>query len=158
MADWSAIFLTLVANAPESEAALGYAVFSIAMVVVRLFGDIIIGRIGGVMVTRVAAVFAGAGVLLAVIGGSLASGLIGFALMGVGYAVIMPLAFSRAASEPGVSAGAGIASVATLGYGGLLLGPPVIGFLAEAVGLRFAFLLLAALAALMLLLAGALRR
>ena len=48
--------------------------------------------------------------------------------------------------------------MATLGYGGLLLGPPVIGFLAEAVGLRFAFLLLAALAAVMLLLAGALRR
>lgn len=158
MADWSAIFLTLVANAPESEAALGYAVFSITMVVVRLFGDIIIGRFGGVMVTRVAAIFAGAGVLLAVIGGSLESGLIGFALMGVGYAVVMPLAFSRAASEPGVSPGAGIASVATLGYGGLLLGPPVIGFLAEAFGLRSAFLLLAALAAVMLLLAGALRR
>ena len=158
MADWSAVFLTLVGGVGEGEAALGYAVFSVAMVVVRLIGDRIVEALGPVIAARIAGVAATTGVLLAVMGGSYETTLTGFAFMGVGYAVIMPLAFSRAANEPGLGPGAGIAAVATLGYGGLLLGPPIIGFLAEALGLRTAFLLLAALAALIALLAGALRR
>jgi MFS family permease len=78
--------------------------------------------------------------------------------MGVGYAVIMPLAFARAANDPGLAPGAASASVSTLGYGGLLLGPPVIGFLSELTSLRVAFFLLAILAGLMVLCSGALRR
>ena len=83
--------------------------------------------------------------------------LAGFALMGVGYAVIMPLAFSRAARDPLLPPGTAIASVSTLGYGGLLLGPPLIGFVADATTLRTGFGLLAVLAALIVVLAGAVR-
>ena len=78
--------------------------------------------------------------------------------MGIGYAVIMPLAFSRAANDPLVPPGQAIASVATLGYGGLLIGPPLIGFLAELFGLRMAFSVLIPLAVLIVVLAGALKR
>ena len=78
--------------------------------------------------------------------------------MGIGYAVIMPLAFSRAANDPKIPPGQALASVATLGYGGMLLGPPLIGAIAGLVGLRLSFLLLVALSALIVILAGSLRR
>lgn len=79
-------------------------------------------------------------------------------MMGVGYAVIMPLAFSRAANDPHVPPGQAIASVATLGYGGLLIGPPLIGLLAGILSLRLAFAVLLPLAVVIVVLAGALRR
>lgn len=77
--------------------------------------------------------------------------------MGVGYAVIMPLAFSRAAADPFLPPGTAIASVSTLGYGGLLLGPPLIGFVADATSLRMGFGILAILAALIVVLAYAVK-
>ncbi|WP_047997034.1 MFS transporter [Puniceibacterium sp. IMCC21224] len=166
MADWSAVYLETAAGAVRAQAALGYAVFSIAMVVTRLSGGWIVQRFGPVRAARLSGVAALLGVLVAVSGPVLAPGqafgvwlvLLGFGMMGVGYAVIMPLAFSRAAAEKGIGGGQAIASVATLGYGGMLLGPPVIGFLAGLTSLPVAFLLLALLALLIILFAGAMKR
>ena len=72
--------------------------------------------------------------------------------------MIMPLAFSRAAKDPHLPPGTAIASVATLGYGGLLLGPPIIGFVAHATDLRTGFAVLVILAVLIIVLARAVRR
>ena len=155
MADWSAIFLVLITSATEAKAALGYTVFSIAMVGMRLMGDRVTRRFGEVTAARMAGTTAAIGVLCAVIFGTYTMSLVGFALMGVGYAVIMPIAFTRAANDPDIAPGAAIASVSTLGYGGLLLGPPLIGFVAEATSIRFAFLILAVLAGLIVILAEA---
>jgi MFS family permease len=94
-----------------------------------------------------------AGLLVAVFGGTVPAVLTGFALIGLGYGVIMPLAFSRAASDPVIAPGPALAGVATLGYGGMLLGPPVIGFVAEGTGMRLSFLVLAGLAVMAFLLA-----
>lgn len=98
------------------------------------------------------------GVFLVVSAGGAVGALTGFAMMGVGYAVIMPLAFSRAANDPHVPPGQAIASVATLGNGGLLIGPPLIGLLAGILPLRLAFAVLLPLAVVIVVLAGALRR
>ncbi|MGQ7843468.1 MFS transporter [Granulosicoccus sp. 3-233] len=157
MADWSAIYLVSVAGSPLDTAALGYACFSTMMVVLRLLGDRVVSLLGPVVTVRVSAVCAMSGVALAVIAATPLWSLCGFALMGAGYAIVMPLVFSRAANDPDTPPGPAIAGVATLAYGGMLLGPPVIGFLAELIGLRAAFLLLAALALLTALLAGHLR-
>lgn len=157
MADWSAVFLKLVTEADEAQAALGYAVFSAMMVITRLGGGVLVERLGPVTTTRASAGTAFLGLMIAIFGGSYPFALWGFALMGMGYAVIMPLVFSRAAADPQVPAGSAIASVATLGYGGMLLGPPVIGFVAELTGMHLAFLVLAALAFLAALLAHRLR-
>ncbi len=157
VADWSAIFLRDVTGAAESIAALGYAVFSVTMVAIRLAGGFVIARFGPVATARFGGVCAALGVLGVVSAGEAGLALAGFALMGVGYAVIMPLAFSRAANDPHVPPGRAIASVATLGYGGLLIGPPLIGFLAEMLTLRLAFTALLPLAVLIALLSGALR-
>ncbi|MEX0327991.1 MAG: MFS transporter [Ruegeria sp.] len=158
VADWSAIFLRDVTGSAESVAALGFAVFSVTMVTVRLAGGLVIARFGPVATARVGGVCAALGVFCVVSAGEAGLALAGFAVMGVGYAVIMPLAFSRAANDPYVPPGQAIASVATLGYGGLLIGPPMIGFLAELVTLRLAFAVLLPLAVLIVVCAGALRR
>nr|WP_171210717.1 MFS transporter [Ruegeria sp. HKCCA5426] len=157
VADWSAIFLRDVTGAAESIAALGYAVFSVTMVAFRLAGGVVIARFGPVATARFGGVCAALGVLGVVSAVQPQLALAGFALMGIGYAVIMPLAFSRAANDPYVPPGQAIASVATLGYGGLLIGPPLIGFLAEMLTLRLAFMALLPLAIMIVILSGALR-
>ncbi|MGI9357409.1 MAG: MFS transporter [Rhizobiaceae bacterium] len=146
MADWSAIFLVSTASVSEAKAALGYTVFSVAMVIMRLMGDRVVHRIGTVNSARIAGLAAAVGSAIAIVFGTFPMILLGFALMGVGYAVVMPLAFTRAANDPDIAPGQAIASVSTLGYGGILLGPPLIGFAAEVTSIRTAFIILTALA------------
>ena len=154
IADWGAVFLRATVEASEAQAALGFAVFSSAMVAARLSGDFAVQRMGPVLTTRVSGMIAFCGLAMAIAANTLAPALAGFALVGIGYAVMMPLIFSRAANDARVRPGPAIASVATLGYGGLLLGPPVIGFVAELTGLRYSFLILLALALMPIVLAS----
>lgn len=157
MADWSAIFLVTATGASEAAATLGYTIYSVAMVTVRFMGSGLVARLGPVRAARLAGLSAATGAFLAVIFVSYPVALAGFVLMGIGYALVIPLAFSRAANDPVVKPGRAIASVATLGYGGILIGPPILGFIAHATSLRFAFLMIALLAMMISLLAGALR-
>lgn len=157
MADWGALFLTLKSGASEATAALGYGMFSAAMVVARLMGHRVIEKLGPVTTARLAGACAALGVVLALVGANLPSGLVGFALLGVGYSVMIPLAVSRAANEPGVSPGRAIAGVATLGYGGMLIGPVVIGAIAQVTSLATGFGVLAVLSLAIIGLAGAMR-
>ena len=146
MADWSAVFLRLVVEVSEARAALGYAVFSLMMVITRLLGGQILERFGAVVTIRASGTIAFIGLMISIFGGSFGAGLLGFALAGIGYAVVMPVVFSRAAADPNFPPGLAIASVATLGYGGMLLGPPIVGFVASYVGLQLSFLVLAGFA------------
>lgn len=153
MADWSALYLIEVALAEESIAPLGLAVFSAAMVFMRLLGGPVIDRLG----TKPAGIASG---IAAVIGTGLAVwvatpviSMVGFLFMGFGYALAMPLAYSRAGNDPVIPAAQAIASVATLGYGGMLLGPAVIGFLTSVTSLRGAFGVLLVLAVAMIVVA-----
>ncbi|MCL7405121.1 MAG: MFS transporter [Marivivens sp.] len=158
MVDWSALILTAAKGVDQAQAALGYTVFSTLMVATRLAGPILVAQLGPAHTTRVSASSAMIGGLLVLVAPSLAIALIGFAAFGIGYAMIIPLAFSRAANDPDVPAGRAIASVATLTYGGILIGPPLIGFVAEATSLNGSLWLLIALAGVTLSMAGALRR
>ncbi|NRB55756.1 MAG: MFS transporter [Salinicola sp.] len=158
MADWSALFLVAVTSASEAQAALGYTVFSVAMVIMRLMGDRLISAFGPRKAARFAGSSALAGVLLAVLFANLYTALAGFVLLGVGYALIMPLAITRAANDPETSPGVAIASVATLGYGAMLVGPPAIGFTAHFITLHYAFCLLGILACFIVICAPALER
>jgi MFS family permease len=150
MADWSAVYLATVLATDEGAAALGYAVFSTAMVATRLAGAGLIARLGaaGTVAASGAVALIGAVTLLAAVAAPMA--LAGFGLLGIGLALVMPLAFSRAAAHGEPSPGAAIAAVATLGYGGMLLGPPVMGFIAAALSLRVAMAVVAVLAVVVL--------
>jgi len=146
MADWSAVFLSTVTGTTEAQAALGYAAFSVMLVATRLAGGWLVGRFGPVAVTRGSGAIGAVGLGLVVLAPGLPLALVGFGLIGVGYAVMVPLAFSRAANDPVMRPGPALASVATLGYGGMLLGPPVVGFIAQVSSLAVAFTALAGLA------------
>ena len=156
IADWSAVFLTRIAGATEAQAALGYTSFSAAMVAMRLAGDRVVGWLGPVLAVRIGGLLSAAGAIVALAFASPAMAILGFCIMGIGYSVVMPMAFSRAAKDPDLPAGRAIASVATLGYGGMLIGPPAIGAVAAARSLPAGFGLIAALALLIAALAGAL--
>lgn len=156
--DWSAVFLSDVLGAAEAQATLGYAVFSVTMVAMRLCVDRLITRHGPRRVALASGLLAASGYLLCAFSGSLALALAGFVLMGLGYAAVIPLAFSRAAADPEVPAGQAIASVATLGYGAMLMGPPAIGFIADVSSLRFSFVLVGLFALLIAVLSPVLGR
>ena len=157
MADWSAVFLREITLASEGAAALGYTVFSATMVITRISGDKIIARFGPVAVVRGSGIVAALGLFIVVYSTVSGVALMGFALVGIGYAVVMPLVFSRAAQDPHMAPGAAVAAVATLGYGGMLLGPALVGLIAHLMGLSFSIFLLGILATCVVLLASCLK-
>ncbi len=137
MADWSAVYLATVTGATPWAAAAGYASFSIAMAIGRLVGDAVVRRFGGGRTVLLGGGVASAGLALALLLPQPFWGAVGFALVGIGASNIVPVVFSRA-SRYGTSPAAGVAMVATFGYGGFLGGPPLIGAVATLAGLKAA--------------------
>ncbi|GIH10038.1 MFS transporter [Rhizocola hellebori] len=155
-ADWSAVYMRRVLGTGEGTAAVAYATFALAMSASRLSGDYVVARIGAVRTVR----FAG---LAGVIGGILVatswSGLLvtlGFGLIGVGVAVVVPLAFSAAGHADAHPANA-IAGVATVSYGAGLAAPGVIGGVAHLTSLPVSFALVTGLILIVVLSASRLR-
>ena len=138
MADWSGLFLITVAGATPAQGASGFAAFSIAMASGRLFGDHVVRAIGGRGTMRLGATLAVCGFALALGAAQPHLGAAGFALIGLGLSNVVPVLFSAAARARGTSPSLGVAMAATIGYFGMLAGPPMIGFAAEALGLRLA--------------------
>jgi Major Facilitator Superfamily len=135
-ADWSATYLTQSIARGAAVAGLGYAAFSLAMATSRMLGDRLNRRFGAVALARSGGVVAATGLAVALITGSAPVALAGFAGMGAGLGVVVPLLFRAAGSTPGVSTSVGVAAVSTIGWLGFLAGPPAIGLAAGAVGLR----------------------
>ena len=144
-ADWLALYLTDERGATASLAAAGYAVFAVAMAGGRFSGTVVAERLGRHGAVRVGGLVSFAGVLLTVLGPGLASAYAGAALWALGVCLVFPAAVSAGGEAPERPADA-IAAVTTIGYGGFLVGPPLIGLLAEQVGLGPALLVLLVLA------------
>jgi len=157
MGDWSAVFMRQVIGTSEAVAALAFSAFSTAMVIGRLSGDWLTRHFGAVALARGGGALAALGLGVTLLSSNPFSALSGFVLVGLGYCTLFPLVFSAAGRIPGVHPGIGLASVATLGYLGFLVGPPVIGLVADATSLRVSFGFIAFLALLIALLAGLLR-
>jgi predicted MFS family arabinose efflux permease len=144
-ADWLALFLTDERGASASLAALGYAVFAVAMAAGRFSGTAVAERLGRDGAVRIGGLVSFAGVLLTVLGPGLVVAYLGAALWALGVCLVFPAAVSAGGETPHRPADA-IAAVTTIGYGGFLLGPPLIGLLADQVGLGRALLVLLVLA------------
>ncbi|GAA4079743.1 MFS transporter [Actinomadura miaoliensis] len=155
MADWSAVYLRETLDTGAGIAGLGYAGFAVAMTVGRLAGDRIVARYGPVRVLRAGALISALGLGLGLAAGHPVAAIIGFTLFGIGIAPVAPVTFSAAGNLPGVPAAHGISRVTAVGYLGLLGGPPVIGFVAQGVGLTGALCVPVALVAAILLSARA---
>ncbi len=146
MADWGAVFLHEVLMAAPDVAALGFAVFQGAMAAGRFAADPLTARVGDRRLVAGGAVLAalGLGTILAAPGVALA--VLGFGVVGLGLAAVVPALFRAGSKAPGLGPGVGIAAVTSAGYAGFLGGPPALGALAEAFGLRASFAALVVLA------------
>jgi MFS family permease len=130
LVDWSALLLTERTQVDAASAALGYSAFSVTMAACRFAGDRLVLRFGPLRVMTVGGLGMFAGLMLAVVSTHFWLSALGFALIGLSAANVVPLIFAAAARMPGMSAGGGLATVATLGYAGLLMAPPLIGSIA----------------------------
>ncbi len=141
VADWSTVYLVDFLKSNVSIAGFGYAGFSLTMTLGRFNGDFYMQKYGNTAVIMFGSVISIIGIALLFVY-SVPVVLIGFTLIGLGYSCIVPVLFSTAAKKEGVSPAYGLASVASAGYFGFLIGPVIIGFLAEEYGLNNSFLLL----------------
>lgn len=155
MADWSGLYLHEHLETSSGFAALGYASFSILMLVGRFAGDGMVARFGAPAMVRYGGALAAIGLGIAVLVNEPVVMLFGFGSVGLGLSVAYPLVFSAAGNHPTLPRGQAVASVATLGYAGFLAGPPLLGWLAEPTSLRLVLVIVVLLAASVAVLANA---
>ncbi|MEU8888547.1 MFS transporter [Streptomyces sp. NPDC048442] len=144
IADWGPLHLQEDLDAHPGVAAAGYSLFALAMTIGRLTGTTLLERLGQTRTLMAGGASAAVGMLLGSLAPTLWLALLGFAVTGLGLANIFPVAVSRAGELAGPS---GVATASTLGYSGMLLGPPAIGFLADWFSLPVALTTVAVLAA-----------
>ncbi|MEU8150865.1 MFS transporter [Nonomuraea sp. NPDC048901] len=150
--DWAALHARWVLHTDPAAAPIAYTIFAVAMTTVRLLGDPIRARLGSVRTIQLAGVLATCGYVLVLVAPLTADALqvvcawSGWALVGVGLATVVPVIFS-AVGAAGNRVGRALALVTAFGYSGLLVGPALLGYLAESWTLRFALIVPALLAA-----------
>ncbi len=130
MLDWSALFLKENRGVDAAFAGVGYATFSIAMASMRLLGDRIVERFSGKTVVIGGGLLAALGIFIAVATPWIPVTLLGFVLLGVGAANIVPVFFSEGGRLKGIPASVAIPAISTMGYAGQLAGPALLGFIA----------------------------
>ncbi|MFM1856717.1 MAG: hypothetical protein RLZ83_2026 [Pseudomonadota bacterium] len=153
MYDWSVLYLQQAVGLPQDRAALGYAAFAGAMAVGRFGSDAVRARLADAVLLRGGAVLAAAGMALALVAAHPVLSIAGFALMGAGLAPVVPLLYTAASRAPGSTSAAAIAAASSIGYSGMLIGPPLIGAIAHVTSLAVA--LWVVVGALVLLAVGA---
>ncbi|WP_419996326.1 MFS transporter [Streptomyces boninensis] len=154
--DWSAVYLRDILDASPGLAAATTTAFALTMAIARFAGDAVVDRIGGVRAVRYSGVLATLGGLLVVLAANPALTIAGFGLIGLGIAVVVPLAFA-AAARSGSNAAQAIAGVATITYAAGLIAPSAIGGIANATSLTVSFGLVTALAVVLVLGASVMR-
>jgi MFS family permease len=145
LADWGALHLRTDLHTGTGLAAAAYASFSVAMVIGRLSGSWLLHRLGRTSTLAAGGLTAAGGMLIAALVPTLPLAIIGFIFVGLGLANLFPAAIAQAGALTGPR---GVASASTVGYAGMLMGPPIIGFIADHTGLPVALTTIAVLAAL----------
>jgi predicted MFS family arabinose efflux permease len=143
--DWSALLMTTSLGVPAAHGGLAYAVFSVAMTVGRLTGDRIVARVGRERTLALGGLITAFGLAVVVSTSSATLALAGFLLVGLGASNIVPVLFTQAGRQTSMPPGLAIAAMTTIGYAGILAGPAVMGFVADAFTLPVAFAMLAVL-------------
>ncbi|KNY04695.1 MULTISPECIES: MFS transporter [unclassified Microbacterium] len=154
--DWLALGVAEDHGGGTALGAAALATFSVAMTAVRVFGGPLVDRLGRVIVLRVLALTAAAGILLFILAPTLPLVFLGAALWGIGASLGFPLGMSAAADDP-AKAAARVSAAATIGYISFLGGPPVLGVISEHIGLLNTLFILVVLAVLSGLFSGAAR-
>ncbi|HEV3097806.1 MAG TPA: MFS transporter [Candidatus Dormibacteraeota bacterium] len=134
--DWSPLYLRELSHADPGLAASGLAAFALAATLVRFRADLLTARTSPAVVARLGGIIAAGGLVLAIAVPALPGAITGFALVGIGTAVLVPLAFSAGANLG--ASGTALTLVLAAGYSGSIAGPAMIGNVADRFGLRIA--------------------
>jgi MFS family permease len=145
MFDWSGVYFQKVVEAPKGLITLGYAAFMGTMAGGRFIGDWLVNKIGKQKVLQFSGIIITLGLLVSVLLPTLISATIGFLLVGLGVSSVVPLVYSTAGKSTTLSPGLALTAVSSIGFLGFLLGPPLIGFIAQAFSLRLSFSVIAIL-------------
>jgi len=145
MFDWSGVYFKEVVKAEGSLVSLGYASFMIMMATGRFTGDRLALKFGRKKMVQLSGILIFIGMMIAVIFPTIIMATIGFLIIGFGVSSIIPLMFSTAGKIKEVASGIAIATVSGIGFFGFLIGPPLIGYVAQLAGLQYSFAVIAVL-------------
>ena len=154
MADWSSLYYRQVINQPHVVSALGYTAFALFMSIGRFIGDPLIERWGHKNILKANGLLILAGMTISLATTSPAVVMVGFALVGLGVSSVFPVVYILATKEKTMMPSAAIAAVSSVGFIGFLIGPPIIGFVAQLTGLRLALTIVIVLGAIIFLMAS----
>jgi MFS family permease len=139
MFDWSGIYFKDVVRVPPSLVILGYTSFMIMMASGRFMADYVTSKIGRIRLLQICGIMISTGLYTAVIFPYLITSTISFMLVGLGVSSIVPSVYSAAGKHTRVPPGIALATVASVSFLGFLMGPPMIGYISQAAGLRYSF-------------------
>ncbi|MEO6731104.1 MAG: MFS transporter [Ferruginibacter sp.] len=143
MFDWSGVYFQKVVKVPDSYTTLGYVAFMSSMAAGRFIADWLVTKFGVRSMLQFSGVVITMGLLTAVILPYILPATIGFLLVGLGVSSVVPLVYGLAGKSKTMLPGVALAAVSTIGFLGFLIGPPLIGFIAQASGLRWSFTVIA---------------
>jgi MFS family permease len=157
MFDWSGVYFQKVIQPPHGLVAIGYTAFMSTMASGRFLGDWLATKWGIRRILQISGTLTAAGLLTAILFPWLFPALAGFLLVGAGVSSVVPLVYSAAGRSKVLSPGVALAAVSTIGYLGFLVGPPFIGFIAQAFNLRVSLELIAVLGSVIVLIASTIK-
>lgn len=139
MFDWSGVYFKDVVHAPASLIVLGYASFMIMMAIGRFLGDWAIRRLGRKVILQISGILIFVGMGISVLFPNIIAATFGFMLVGLGVACVVPTVYSVSGQNGKVPPGIALAMVSSVSYLGFLMGPPLIGYIAELANLQYSY-------------------
>jgi MFS family permease len=146
MFDWSGVYFMEVVKVPASMKTMGYVAFMGTMTGGRFAGDWLANKIGRKKMLQISGLLMAGGLGIAVLLPYMATATFGLLLVGFGVSSVVPLVYSAAGRSTTMSAGMALAAVSSISFIGFLIGPPLIGIVAQMADLRFSFAVVALLA------------
>lgn len=143
MFDWSGVYFEKVLKVPDALRTVGYIAFMSSMAFGRFVADWLVTKFGVKRMLQISGIIISSGLLTAVIFPYIVPATIGFLLVGLGVSSVVPITYGLAGKSTTMSPGAALAALSTVGFLGFLLGPPLIGFIAQTAGLRWSFTVIA---------------
>ncbi|WP_396154711.1 MFS transporter [Flavobacterium macrobrachii] len=139
MFDWSGVYFKEIVKAPGGLVVLGYTTFMVSMASGRFLSDILVHKYGAKKVLIISGIVISSGLYLAVVLPYLIPCTIAFMMVGFGVSNVVPIIFNAAGNIKNIPPGIALTIVTSISFLGFLIGPPIIGFIAEMTSLQYSF-------------------
>jgi len=154
MFDWSGVYFQDIVKAPQNLVVVGYASFMVMMATGRFVGDYFISKFGKQRIMQMSGIFMFSGLMLSVFLPQFIVCTLAFMMVGLGVACNVPMVYSVAGKNKNVNPGVALAMVSSISFLGFLMGPPLIGYIAEVFDLRYSYALFACFGLMMVFMVG----